>query len=105
MIVSPLFAFSLGMGEMLIIGIIAVLLYGKRLPEVARNFGRGLSEFKKGMYEIQDEFHRSVEDSSMDRTEVETEPDREEPTAPRFEPPRSESREETNTTTADTSGG
>lgn len=44
-----------GYQEMLIIGIIALLLFGKRLPEVARNLGKGFSEFKKGISEFHDE--------------------------------------------------
>ena len=35
--------------HMLIVAVIAVLLFGDRLPEVMRSMGRGLSEFKKGM--------------------------------------------------------
>ncbi|HBO46238.1 MAG TPA: Sec-independent protein translocase TatA [Planctomycetaceae bacterium] len=82
------------MSEMIIIGIIAVLLFGKRLPEVGRSLGRGLVEFKKGLHEIEDEVHRSSYSSETHRgTSDET--DHEEPTAPKFEPPASEPRVET----------
>lgn len=52
---SLLAFFSPGPMEMLIIGIIAVLLFGKRLPEVGRSLGRGLVEFKKGVRGAEDE--------------------------------------------------
>ncbi|MCA9033711.1 MAG: twin-arginine translocase TatA/TatE family subunit [Planctomycetaceae bacterium] len=52
-----------GMQEMMIVGIIALLLFGKRLPEVARNLGKGFSEFKKGMSGIQDDFRNAASDS------------------------------------------
>jgi len=38
----------------LVILIIALLIFGKRLPEVMRSLGKGISEFKKGMNEIAD---------------------------------------------------
>ncbi len=41
--------------EMIIIGVIAVLLFGKRLPEVGRSLGRGIIEFKKGIGGIEDD--------------------------------------------------
>lgn len=48
----------MGMGigpmELLIVGVIALLLFGNRLPEVARNLGKSLSEFKRGISGIED---------------------------------------------------
>ena len=34
---------------MLIIGVIALLLFGNRLPSVMRSLGQGVTEFKKGL--------------------------------------------------------
>lgn len=80
--------FSPGPMEMLIIGVIAVLLFGKRLPEVGRSLGKGLMEFKKGINGIEEEFNSSVHSSprSTSPRQVEAE-EREEATAPKFEPP------------------
>lgn len=35
--------------EWLIILIVALLIFGKRLPEVMKSLGRGIVEFKKGV--------------------------------------------------------
>ncbi len=40
---------QLGLLEMLIVMGVAVLLFGKRLPEVGRSLGKGIIEFKKGL--------------------------------------------------------
>jgi len=40
---------------MLIIGIVMLLLFGRRLPEVGRSLGQGLVQFKKGLKDIGDE--------------------------------------------------
>jgi len=44
--------------HLLVIGVVALLLFGKRLPEVGRSLGRGIAEFKKGLREVQEELDR-----------------------------------------------
>ena len=77
--------------QMLIVGVIALLLFGNRLPSVARSLGKSLTEFKKGMQGIQDEFKDAAYTTSRSQVEYD---DREEPAAPRFEPPTSPPRSE-----------
>lgn len=55
---SPVFAIipmMPGPTEMVVIGIIAVLLFGNRLPSVARSCGKSLLSFKAGMKDIEKE--------------------------------------------------
>ena len=52
---------GIGPPELLIFGTIALLLFGKRLPEVARSLGQGLSQFKQGMSGLQEEFRKASE--------------------------------------------
>jgi sec-independent protein translocase protein TatA len=94
-----LFAFMPGPGDMTIIAVVAVLLFGKNLPQVARQAGRALSELKKGMSGLQSELNSAIYSNdpvstsrqpsySAYRDEDETD----EPTAPKFEPPPAEPR-------------
>lgn len=55
--------FQPGPQELMVVGLIALLLFGKRLPEVARNLGKGFSEFKKGMNSFQDEVRKADDDA------------------------------------------
>lgn len=47
--------FGLGAWDIAIVGIIAVLLFGKRLPGVARSLGQSITEFKKGITDDNEE--------------------------------------------------
>ncbi len=51
--------------ELLIFLAIVLLLFGNRLPTVARSFGQSINEFKKGMKEIED--HSKDDRSDRDR--------------------------------------
>src|SRR5262249_10352066 len=55
---------QLGMMEMIVVMGVAVLLFGKRLPEAGRSLGKGISEFKKGLRGIEDEFDLTSTGSS-----------------------------------------
>ncbi|MCA9102716.1 MAG: twin-arginine translocase TatA/TatE family subunit [Planctomycetales bacterium] len=41
--------------EMIVILVIVVLLFGTRIPSVMRSMGQGVSEFKKGMQDTDEE--------------------------------------------------
>ncbi len=87
----PLFAFLDNPVTLLVLGAIAVMLFGERLPEVARSLGKGLMEIKSGVRGIQQEIENAVSSAtSVDITSPYVEPEeREEATAPKFEPPPS----------------
>ncbi|MCE9591306.1 MAG: twin-arginine translocase TatA/TatE family subunit [Planctomycetes bacterium] len=55
--------FNLGAPELLIIAIVGLLLFGKRLPEVGRNLGKGIVEFKKGLAGVDEEVDRAATNS------------------------------------------
>ncbi len=54
--------------EWIIILIVALLIFGKRLPEVMKSLGKGIVEFKKGVKGVEDE----VEDSVSKKDELKT---------------------------------
>lgn len=85
--------FGFGPQEMLIVGVIAVLLFGKKLPEVGRSLGKSLIEFKKGLNDIKSEMDAAVyAEPSKSRVAQTYHDESDEPTAPKFEPPTHEPR-------------
>jgi sec-independent protein translocase protein TatA len=58
---QTLLAWGFPMGaEWIVIGIIGLMLFGKRLPEVGKSLGKGIVEFKKGLKGIEDEIDEGV---------------------------------------------
>ena len=56
-----------GPAELIVIGLVAVLLFGNRLPDVGRSLGKGIIEFKKGIKGINEEI-----DEAADKSEKKT---------------------------------
>ncbi len=52
--------FSFGMPEILLIALVVLLLFGgAKIPELMRGIGKGVSEFKKGMKDVENEIKNS----------------------------------------------
>lgn len=45
--------FGIGIWQLLILLAIVLLLFGSRLPSLARSLGQSITEFKKGMKELE----------------------------------------------------
>ena len=64
----------IGTTELMLIAGIALLLFGgKKLPEMMRGMGRGISEFKKGAREVAEPFEEvknNIEETKKDIDEV-----------------------------------
>lgn len=88
---TSLFAiFNLGTPEILVLLVLGVLLFGRRLPEVGRYLGKGIVEFKKGLKGLEDEVDTGVSHAAgSPRQDAAIEPPRPpqkvSATAPKFE--------------------
>ena len=47
--------FGLSPVELMVVGVVAILLFGSKLPDVARSLGGSYREFRKGLSEFQDQ--------------------------------------------------
>ena len=60
----------IGPMEWVVIAVVAVLIFGRRLPDVGRSLGQGLVEFKKGLRGVKDDVDSSVRDAKTLPSEV-----------------------------------
>ncbi len=80
--------FGLGAQEMMILLVLGILLFGKKLPEVGRSLGKGLVEFKKGLQGIEDDVAGSIRTSDAAAPQsAPRPPQRIAASAPKFEEP------------------
>jgi len=81
--------FNLGTPEIIVLLVLGVLLFGRRLPEVGRYLGKGIVEFKKGVKGLEDEVDMTGASSSPSAPAVANDqiraPQRVAATAPKFE--------------------
>jgi sec-independent protein translocase protein TatA len=61
----PLANLLLAPENWLVIGLVALLLFGKRLPEVGRSLGKGIIEFKKGLAGIEEDVTQAGQQSQQ----------------------------------------
>jgi sec-independent protein translocase protein TatA len=82
---------SPGVGELMVIAVVAVVLFGGKLPEVARTLGGTYQQFRKGLSDIQSTIKKDLDldASSLNRLPEfnDVVDDYDEPTAPSFDSP------------------
>jgi sec-independent protein translocase protein TatA len=55
--------FGVGDAELLILAVVALLLFGSKLPSMMHSLGKSLSQFKRGMNDMREQVRKSVEES------------------------------------------
>lgn len=64
-----LFLGNLGAGEIIIIALIVLLLFGgKKIPELMKGIGKGVRSFKDGMNNIERDIENTDQDTSKPTT-------------------------------------
>jgi len=62
-ITTPLaFIGGLGPWEVIAIAVVALLLFGKRLPQVAKSAGKAVVQFKKGLREVEEDIESDTDE-------------------------------------------
>jgi sec-independent protein translocase protein TatA len=83
---------GLSVQELVIVGIVAVLLFGKNLPDMMKKFGGMYREFRKGLDDLRSQVDftdtfNSVPSKPKPRKSYSDFDDLDEVTAPKFQPP------------------
>jgi sec-independent protein translocase protein TatA len=85
---------GLGFQELLIVGVVAILLFGKRLPEVAKSLGKHYRDLQNGLKDLRsqvdftDAYNQTPSRSRPKKNYADD--DYEEASAPKFIPPPAE---------------
>lgn len=89
--------FGLSPTELVALGVIAVLLFGSKLPEVAKSLGGSYREFRRTLNDMQQQFRevqrevtRAIDEPSAKVKSLgasQDDEDDDEPSAPKFTPP------------------
>ncbi|MBI1369823.1 MAG: twin-arginine translocase TatA/TatE family subunit [Planctomycetes bacterium] len=64
-----------GGSEWIVILVVALLIFGKRLPEVGKSLGKGIVEFKKGLKGVEDDIDDvdgEIDDAASRKTKKRT---------------------------------
>ncbi len=75
--------FGIGMTELLIVLVVALLVLGPRkLPEMARTLGRGMAEFRRASDELRSTLNASIEEETRKSADPRPPPPGATPTEP-----------------------
>jgi sec-independent protein translocase protein TatA len=97
--------FGLSPFELAAVGVVAILLFGSKLPEVAHSLGRQYRDLRRGLNEVQDQFRQAQREltraidapvKSINSALADLDPEApkdKEPAVPKFSPPPSQSDE------------
>jgi sec-independent protein translocase protein TatA len=55
--------FGIGDAELFIVAVVALLLFGNKLPSMMHSLGKSLSHFKRNMEDVREQVRKSVEES------------------------------------------
>ena len=67
---------NIGTPELIVIGIVALLIFGRRLPEVGRSLGRSFVEFKKGLKDTGNDLKQIKDDADEATSDRQLESDK-----------------------------
>ncbi len=87
--------FGMGPPELMVIGVLAIVLFGGKLPEVARSLGGSYREFRRGLNDVQQQFRMAeyeakrvlTVDEQKQSSKAEDDDESSSPSAPKFTPP------------------
>ena len=69
MLDSILLLFNLGTGEIIVIVLVILLLFGgKKIPELMKGVGKGVKSFKQGLNEVEDEIKKASDDDTKGKS-------------------------------------